>query len=356
MNYILCADLHLKETEKEYSFSVLSEIIDICIEKKCQALLLAGDVFDSREDLKKLRTDFRSVIEKLPDSCTVYFLPGNHEELRAPSSESLDSFAFGGKVNLLNKKPYSLCSLNAETELLAIPFQQEYSEYRRWEVPLKNKPMRILLAHGTVNGIVYTGPGEETNSILGEDLFSFLQADIAAMGHIHKHIQKKEGNTFIYYPGSARVWREGEEGKHCVLFGNTKNTHLEPLYLDSAGEYRVVSLFASPSGEIRPEISEIKPKKNDWLHLELHGVVENEPDILSALEKIKKQLEKQCRKVTSSEKLSVLSGISTHPLAVRFLRAWEEKASDFANEAPSVYEAARLQGLLALKNVLERQK
>ena len=359
MNFILSADLHLTESEKEkeYSFSVLDEIISLCLKEKCGALLFAGDVFDSRDDVKSLRSDFRDALERLPSSCTAYFLPGNHEELRAKENEKLESFEFG-RARLLPQKPWSLHELSGDAELLAVPFQGDYSEYRDWKVPPKKKPLRITLAHGTVPGMAYTGPGEETDSTLDEDLFSHLQADIAAMGHLHTQALDRRGGTLIAYPGSARVWREGETGKRGVFRGRTESKPLllEPLTLTSAGEYRVVPVFASPGGELRLDLPvDISPA--DWLSLEVTGVVEEEPPVIAALEKLKKELEKKYRKVDyNRDKLSVLSGVSTHPLAANFLRAWEEAAPNYAGEAPGVYELARLQGLLALKGIKERRR
>jgi DNA repair exonuclease SbcCD nuclease subunit len=356
MNFILCADLHLKESEKEYSFSVLDEILELCVKNKCEALLLAGDVFDSREDVKKVYAVFRAALEKLPSSCMVYYLPGNHEELRANPSENLNSFDFG-RARLLIEKPWSFHELGSNAELLAVPFQQEYSGYRDWKVPEKKKLLRILLAHSTVTGLIYTGPQEETGSVLDEDVFSHLKIDLAAMGHIHTQILAKKGGTTVAYPGSARVWREGEQGKRCVFLGNIEGSsfRLEPLPLESAGEYRVVSIFVSPKGELKAK-TPADISKADWIHLEASGVVDDEPLAAAALEQYKAELEKKCRKVSlNKDNLSVLSGVSSHPLAVRFLRAWEEKKPLYAEEE-GVYEAARIQGLMAVKKILETQK
>jgi DNA repair exonuclease SbcCD nuclease subunit len=355
MKYILCSDLHLSEKEKDYSFSVLREILSLCKEKECEVLLLAGDIFDSWNDMERLHSDFCDALKNVPDSCAVYFLPGNHEELRAKGN--LENYNFG-KAKLLAEKPWNILTLSDDAELLAIPFQRNCSEYRNWaKIPAKEKPLRIVLAHGTVPGIVYTGPsGEDEDSFLDEDIFAYLQADIAALGHIHKQILARKGNTLIAYPGSARVWRDGEYGKRCVIFGNTKAAHLEPIPIRSAGEYRIIPVQATPEGELRYNpLNDIS--RNDWLHLEVAGVVEDESFVIAALENLKTKLKDICRKISDKRELSVLSGISAHQLATAFLRVWEEKQNLYAEkESPGVYELARLQGLLALKNILEKRK
>ena len=107
MRFLLAADLHISAGERDYSLAVLDEITGICGSEKRDALLLAGDVFDSWADIEVLRGPFRDAAEKLHPSCTVYYLPGNHEELRAPPGGKLENFDFG-RVRLLCRRPWSL--------------------------------------------------------------------------------------------------------------------------------------------------------------------------------------------------------------------------------------------------------
>jgi hypothetical protein len=138
---------------------------------------------------------------------------------------------------------------------------------------------------------------------------------------------------------------------------------LEPIPLSSAGEYRVIPVYVTPGGELRPDLRgdttrDISRDAScaDWLMLDVSGVVEDEPSVMAALEKLTAELGQKYRRVSSRTKaLSVLEGISTHPLAGSFLRVWEEAAPRYA-EAPGIYELARLEGLLALKEILEKRR
>jgi len=357
MKFLLCSDLHLSADEKDYSLSVLNEIVTLCRKEKCGVLLFAGDVFDSWKDMEVLRNNFGHALESLPADCIVYFLPGNHEELRKPNQGKLESFEFG-RARLLSSKPFSVQPLNAEVEILAIPFQKDYSGYRDWAVPPKEKQLRILLAHGTVPGIAYMGPGEESDSVLDEDMFTFFKADIAALGHLHGNYVMQKGATLIAYPGSARVWREGETDprKIFICVTGTIPPVLEPAILHSAGEYRIVPIYVSPGGQLQ-----IKGPQSisaaDYVRLDVSGFVEDETGVTHALEKIKIELEKKCRKLAiNKDRLSVLSGVSTHPLALRFLRKWEEAAANYASQRAEVYELARIKGLGILKEIMESHK
>jgi DNA repair exonuclease SbcCD nuclease subunit len=359
MNCLLCADLHLKETEKDYCFSVLSEIIFLCEKEKCEVLLFAGDVFDSRPDAEALRGAFRDSLDRLSAGVRVFFLPGNHEELRSAGMPALDSLDFG-RARLLSRKPFSLEVLDNSVELLALPFQKDYSGYRQWGAPPKSKALRILLSHGTVPGIAYTGPDREDDSgVLVPDIFAPVGADIAALGHLHGYSLSASGETCVAYPGSARVWREGEAEPRRVLVFSTEEAppRPRPLTLVSAGEYRVVPVYAAPDGTLRgPDEKEMAGwKAADWICLSLSGVVEDEVSVMAALKEMKAGLEKKFRRVTSTENLSVLQGISAHPLARQFLEKWEKDAERY-KDSGGAYILARLKGLKVIKEILEGRK
>jgi DNA repair exonuclease SbcCD nuclease subunit len=361
MNCLHCADLHLKETEKDYCLSVLNEIIFLCEREKCGALFFAGDVFDSRPDAQALRGAFRACLDRLSADVRVFFLPGNHEDLRASGMPALESLDFG-KARLLSEKPFSLEVLDGRAELLALPFQKDYSDYRSWHVPPKKKALRILLSHGTVPGIIYTGPEEEDGGggVLDRDIFAHFGTDLAALGHLHGYSLTRDGETCIAYPGSARVWREGETGPRRVLVFSTEETPLRPrpLTLAAAGEYRLVPLYADPAGNLRglDEKEMAGWKAADWLRLEVSGVVEDEVPVMSALRETQAELEKKFRRVTqSAENLSVLQGISAHPLARRFLEKWEKEAAR-REDSGGAYLLARLKGLNVIREILEGRK
>jgi hypothetical protein len=130
---------------------------------------------------------------------------------------------------------------------------------------------------------------------------------------------------------------------------------LEPLIIEAAGEYRSVSVEVSHSGLHLPET--LSPGPADWLALEASGFVEDEKSALAELDRLKAELEKKCRRVTvSAEKLNVLAGLSSQPLALDFIKKWEEEARAAADGKRDIYELARIKGLAALKEILESRK
>jgi hypothetical protein len=268
--------------------------------------------------------------------------------------------------------------MDAGTELLAIPFQKDYSAYREWKVPPKGGKKRVVLAHGTVPGVrgmylpgMYNIPGrngadlsgEEENppGVLDEDLFSYLEADLAVVGHIHGAYTKQSGDCLIVSPGSARVWREGETGARKALLIDTEALREpETIVLQSAGQYRRINV------EVLPDCSLSFPgafaagnglPSPDWLCLNLSGVVEDETEAMENVQRAVAALEKKYRRVTAAhEELLVLKGISTHPLALQFIKKWEAGRGMYAAEDEEVYSRAKLRGLAKIKELVEARK
>jgi DNA repair exonuclease SbcCD nuclease subunit len=372
MKYLACADLHCSKTEERYSLSVLNEIVDICRDEKAGGLLLAGDIFDSFQDAENMRNLFSGAIEKLPEDCAVYYIPGNHEELRAAGT--IEQFDFG-KARLLSTKPCSIVQLDSGTELAAIPFQKNYSSYRNWNMRPRGSRKRIVLAHGTVSGVLYTVPGNSAGSnredlfreeenppgVLDGDLFSYLGADLAVVGHIHAGYKKQYENCLIVSPGSARVWREGETGSRQALLIDTDALQRpKEIVLRSAGQYRVIGVEVLPdcSLDIPGELETgngLSPE--DWLCLNVYGAVEDEPEAMEAVNKEMEELKKKYRRVTLvKEELFVSKGISTHPLALQFISKWKENRGKYTGEDEEAYNLAKLRGLAKIKEILETRK
>jgi len=328
-------------------------------------LLFAGDVFDSRADLAALRDRFRKALERLPAETGVFMIPGNHEYLGAASEDEagLSRFDFG-RARLLAERPFALVPLGSGVELLALPFRRDYADYRDWSVPPKDGAFRVLLAHGTVPGMTFSGPDEEgATAVIDADFLSRFGIDYAALGHIHAGAAANVGSAAAVYPGSARVWREGEEGprKAVVLSTETRPARFVEAVLESAGRFIPLPLEAGLDGTLPAPDSVLHgmpqaPGRGDWVRIEVSGLVEDETVTMRDLEQLSVELGRLCRKVTSDARaLDVFAGISTHPLALRFAEAWEK--SKAANpDKEGLYRLARLNGLKALKEILESRK
>lgn len=346
MRFLHCADLHLSMDEKEYSLAVLEEILSLASAEGCSALIFAGDTFDSFEDMEQLRADFRKQVEPL--EIPLLFIPGNHEKLKAGNRnyKSLDL----GKITAPASEPLLL---NLEdTEFILIPFMESYSLYRSWTLPGKVLPCRVVVIHGSVSGMTFTGlDGEGTSSAIDTDLFERFEADYAALGHIHTAKREKPGKVLLNYPGSARVWRKGEAGKRKVSLVETgPEIRVKDLPIKNAGEYRFINL----SLENLKELPELETKPEDYLEISLSGVTDNEGKAAEAEEKIKELLKTKVRRLeVDRSRVIVIEEMGKYPIVKRFIELWRKhRPPEGDTEAEEVWYKARDLALLKIKDEL----
>jgi DNA repair protein SbcD/Mre11 len=356
-----CADLHLSDadTEREYSLAVLDEIASTAVREGVRYVLFGGDTFNSFADAEALRGEFRKRMKTLQESCEVIFLSGNHEEL-GRKGRSLASFDLGIQPqNIIepSEDPFTLMPREG-VEFLAIPHRAHYANYTEWNVPGRKKPFRVALAHGIVAGMSYTWQDEETSEpagVMDPDLFERNLVDYAALGHIHSFRRSRAGATEIVYSGSARVWRKNEtEPRRVVLVTLGEGVHISTAELASAGQYRSLDIFINFDGTLPDTpLDQVEPAPADFIHLRFFGLVEDERKALNEVTELVTDLKTRVRRVQYETHLSVLEGISSHPVAEKFIQLLENKKPAAESDQYPVWKRAREIGLLKIKEILE---
>ena len=356
-----CADLHLSAArdERGYCLSVLDEIVAAAVREGAGYLLFAGDTFNSFGDAEALRDEFRSRIEPLRGRCEPVLVSGNHEDL-GRNGRRLASFDLGIEPECVVESsggPFTLLRRDG-VEFLALPHRADYRDYTGWNVPEKKEPFRVAAAHGIVAGMSYTWEDEETDAraaVMDADLFQRYLVDYAALGHIHSFRRVRAGGTELLYPGSARVWRKNEMGpRRAALVTLDEAIHLSPLELKAAGQYRPLDVFVSFDGtpaELPSEAEDWGPA--DYAYLKFSGLVENEREALDSVRKLISEMEERVRRVAHETELSVLEGVSGHPVAKKFLQLLEERKPVKDGEEYPVWKRAREMGLLKIKETVE---
>ncbi len=350
------ADLHLSVSEKEYGLAVLDEIVVTAVGAGTDALVFAGDLFDSFADCESLRADFRAHVQPIGKHCLLLFLPGNHEDL-GRGSRPLSGLDFGA-ARVLEQKPFGIHRV-ADVEVLAIPHQRGYAEYREWKVPPKETKIRIALAHALVAGAGFAFDDvEEEASVIDPDLFLRFGADYAALGHIHAERRLSVGSITLAYPGSSRVWRRGEVGPRVVhLIEADEGIRSSPIVLRKAGMYRRYDVPLGLAGEA-PDLSDIESqwRSEDWVELCLAGLVDDERDIANLEDAFQRRYGRQVRKFeVERNDIAVLSGITSEPIAGSFLEAWEAR-KPFPAGSEEAWHKARELGLLKIKEIIEARR
>jgi DNA repair exonuclease SbcCD nuclease subunit len=323
---IHAADLHIEDgEEKSYCYVVLDEIIALALAEKASALVLAGDLFDSFGDFEALRSEVCSKFQPLADAgCRIIYIPGNHEGRGATadlSAYNLDPVTFAAA------RPFSLVETES-AEFVCVPHADSYEGYRDWQLPPKKAGLpRIAVAHA-LNSTIYTGPDEETDSragVMDDDLFIHMQADYAALGHVHAGRQQTLGGTVACYPGSARVWRahprEAGPRRVCVVeLGETVN--VRTVELSSAGLYKEFRLPLDLAGALNPASADkvaSSVSALDLVKVVLTGVVEDENAAKASAEALRARLKKDARLVIVEAETIVAADLSSNSLTKKFL-------------------------------------
>jgi len=361
MRILHCADLHLTaRDEREYSLSVLDEILGVAADRETDALVFAGDLFDSFADAEALRAQFRERISRLAAACGILFVPGNHEErgIRPGRFAGLDF----GPIDLCDEKPFQLIR-RGDVEFLCIPHQPDYSAFEQWQVPEKQAKFRIAVAHASVPGLAgYTGMSEEEEVKAGamdRDIFTFFKADYAALGHIHKKSAGTAGSCALHYPGSARVWRRGEIGERGVnLVSIDESVQVQFLPLRRAGQYRYYDVPLSLDGNV-DGLEELTGRWHpaDTIEIRLFGLVEDEKDVAVIQEAFL-----GCRRsgkvreiVIDTSGVVPVPGIASTSIARQFLARWNDsKPSDDDSAGMRRWLKAREMGLKAIQPYVGR--
>lgn len=294
------ADLHLdsafssrfsKEEAEERRRNLLiawNKLLQYGIERKVQAILISGDLFDSPVVSRSTMEIFLSSIRKNPE-ISFFYLRGNHDtkntfRFRDDLPKNLFLFSKEGKKYRLKEKLVLLGQEFYGTERRNEFPEEPYGTERRSEFPeesygtesllelpeepeelveeellspssakdavqsiwnLKEEDCNILMLHGALRE-----GGSEVQNEQGISLKQLSRYPIhyLALGHIHKREEGKYGSLYYIYPGCLQgrgFDEEGEKGFYYLeIEEETKEIKAEFVPLKE-GAFRIVTIFLS---------------------------------------------------------------------------------------------------------------
>jgi DNA repair exonuclease SbcCD nuclease subunit len=203
---------------KDATFKSFRKIVDLCLNKQVDFLLISGDIFESDNKSLTAQLKFISELKRLSDKgIPAYIVCGNHDPLnswldisRLP--ENVIRFGSSKVENhtfIKDNKPVA--------DIYGISFHKKViNENLSRKYKLKNNPSRFSLAvlHGTAGA---AGPHENYAPFKVKDVIN-KGFDYWALGHIHKRHIVHKSNPTIVYPGNPQGRDFGETGaKGCYL-------------------------------------------------------------------------------------------------------------------------------------------
>lgn len=205
MKIVHCADFHFNrpfscfDSEKvaavrrEEQLEALKKVASLA--SNCDALLIAGDLFDNQKPENALVEKIGNILKDIP---RVFIAPGNHDPKELYNQISLPEnvYVFSGDTEVVDCGEFAVYG-NCGCEI--------------GDVSLDDNKINLLCIHADLNG------NGEYNSIAESSLASY-GFDYIALGHIHKYSGVKTvGKTSIAYSGAPFAGGFDETGDKGVI-------------------------------------------------------------------------------------------------------------------------------------------
>ena len=245
-SFIHTADLHLDSpfstlarensdiasAMRSATFRAFENIIELCIKKQVDFLLIAGDVYDGEDRSLRAQIRFRDGLKKLSDAgIAAFVVHGNHDPVGSWST-SLD---WPENVHIFGDQPESFQAKRGN-ELLAVIHGISYpkrNEKRNLSLKLKKSDepaFQIGLLHANAGA----NTGHEPYAPCTIEDLKKANMDYWALGHVHeKRILSEEGPVIIY-PGNSQgrsIRETGEKG--CCLINVDESGKIEKEFLST---------------------------------------------------------------------------------------------------------------------------
>ena len=256
--FVHAADLHLdsqfvglRETQPELSealrkatFDAYDALIQLCLDKEVQALLIAGDIFDGEHRSIAGKLKFIQGLKRLSEAeITVFICHGNHDPLNRWNATILDAIPSG--VHRFGATPECVpVNPDDASSPLICGFSYPTREVR--ESVLEEFPsgepgrLTIGLLHANVGG----DAGHDSYAPCTVEDLCDKGYDYWALGHVHTRAIKHDRQPTIVYPGNTQgrhINEQGPRGVYVVDVDDQKQVDLTFEALDAVrwGEVEV---------------------------------------------------------------------------------------------------------------------
>jgi exonuclease SbcD len=232
VRFVHAADLHLdtpfkglskwnsdlSKKLKDATFKSFRKIIDLCVKRNVDFLIISGDIFDSENKSLAAQLRFVSELKSLSDKgIPVYFVCGNHDPLKSwldvtGLPENVYRFDTSGiQFHTFKKEGTAIADIHGISYGEKAVIKNLAADFKLASVPA---PISIAILHGTIGP---PGPHENYAPFSREDVVK-SGFDYWALGHIHKKRIVSSSNPAILYPGNPQGRDFGESGeKGCYL-------------------------------------------------------------------------------------------------------------------------------------------
>src|SRR5262249_16249106 len=268
LRFIHAADLHLdspfrgvgevsselREQLQDSTLGALHRIVDHTIDSKADFLLIAGDLYDSRDRSLRALLAFRRQMERLADrDISVYIVHGNHDPLNGWGSEfqlppNVVTFTGRADTEPFIRRGREVANITGVSYTRERVMENLAASFH----PTAGAPYSVAMLHANVGG--QTGHADYAPATVEE-----LRAagfDYWALGHVHTRSVLSTEPCLVVYPGNpqGRHAREsGPRGCYQVDVDSHGRAHLQfietnlvrwaDLHVSIAGHSRLSGLI-----------------------------------------------------------------------------------------------------------------
>ena len=242
MRFIHAADLHLdspfrglanadpglRESLQSATLGAFDAIVDHTIQSKSDFLVIAGDLYDSRDRSLRALVAFRRQMERLAErDISVYVVHGNHDPLNGWGSE----FLLPPNVITFTGKPNTEPVIRRGKEIARVT-GVSYARERVTEnlaammKPDEDSPYSVGVLHANVRGQA----GHADYAPVTLDELKSSKFDYWALGHVHTRSTLSLEPTAVAYPGNPQGRNAREPGpRGCLQVDVDRNgkAHME---------------------------------------------------------------------------------------------------------------------------------
>jgi DNA repair exonuclease SbcCD nuclease subunit len=229
LRFIHAADLHLdspfrglanttpklRDELQAATLGAFERIVDHTLESKADFLVLAGDLYDSKDRSLRALVAFRRQMERLAErDVSVYIVHGNHDPLNGWGSE----FLLPPNVTTFTGKPHTEPVIRRGKEIARVT-GVSYARERMTEnlaagmKPDSDSPYSVGLLHANVGG--QTGHADYAPVTLEELAASGF--NYWALGHVHTRSILAADPATVAYPGNPQGRNPRESGPRGCL-------------------------------------------------------------------------------------------------------------------------------------------
>ncbi len=221
MKIIHCADIHLDSSmksnlnplkAKERKAELLTtfrEMVGYAATNKVNAIIIAGDLFDTRNVSATARKEVYNLIINNP-GIDFYYLQGNHDNgsFMSGISEIPDNL-----MTFSNEWTSYILRGDSDIAITGIELSDDNRDCIYSTLSLDIQKYNIVVMHG--QDVNYTAYSKKKGENINVSMLKNKAIDYLALGHVHAYMEKALDARGVYcYPGCLEGRGFDEEGEH----------------------------------------------------------------------------------------------------------------------------------------------